>query len=117
MPIGADGVSGSRPTSSARPCFGSSPATYRSIADTHVNHLVDLGINVVQLMPITEFPTDWSGGYNPISQFAVEWKSGDVDDFKYMIDQFHQAGVEIMSPDYTALRRGNRAAIPAAEAD
>jgi small-conductance mechanosensitive channel len=34
-----------------------------------------------------------------------------------ILDQFHQAGVEIMSPDYTALRRGNRAAIPAAEAD
>lgn len=75
--------------------FGSGPATYRSIVDTHLDHLVDLGINVVQLMPITEFPTDWSGGYNPISQFALEWKSGNVDDFKYMVDKFHQAGIAV----------------------
>ncbi len=29
-----------------------------------------------------------------------------------ILDLFHEAGVEIMSPDYTALRRGNRPAIP-----
>jgi 1,4-alpha-glucan branching enzyme len=75
--------------------FGSAPATYRSIVDTHLTHLVDLGVNVVQLMPVTEFPTDWSGGYNPISMFAIEWKSGDVDDFKYMVDKFHQAGIAV----------------------
>ncbi|HRX85941.1 MAG TPA: alpha-amylase family glycosyl hydrolase [Phycisphaerae bacterium] len=75
--------------------FGSAPATYRSIVDSHLNHLVNLGINVVQLMPITEFPTDWSAGYNPVTQFGVEWKSGNVDDFKYMIDKFHQAGIAV----------------------
>lgn len=75
--------------------FGSAPATYRSIVDSHLDHLVDLGINVVQLMPVTEFPTDWSAGYNPISQFALEWKSGTNDDFKYMVDKFHQAGIAV----------------------
>ena len=29
-----------------------------------------------------------------------------------ILDQFHRAGVEIMSPDFTALRRGNKPAIP-----
>lgn len=29
-----------------------------------------------------------------------------------ILDLFHEAGIEIMSPDYTALRRGNRPAIP-----
>jgi 1,4-alpha-glucan branching enzyme len=75
--------------------FGSAPATYRSIVDTHLDHLVDLGVNVVQLMPVTEFPVDWSGGYNPVSQWAIEWKSGDVNDFKYMVDKFHQAGIAV----------------------
>ncbi len=32
-----------------------------------------------------------------------------------ILDQFHRAGVEIMSPEYTALRRGNKPAIPSAE--
>jgi len=75
--------------------FGGNPATYRSVVDSHLDHLVDLGINVVQLMPVTEFPTDWSGGYNPVSMWAIEWKSGDVNDFKYMVDKFHQAGIAV----------------------
>ena len=75
--------------------FGYDPATYRSVVDTHLDHLVDLGINVVQLMPITEHPGDWSGGYNPVSQFSPEWKLGTPDDLKYMIDQLHQAGIAV----------------------
>ena len=75
--------------------FGYDPATYRAVVDSHLDHLVDLGINVVQLMPITEFPGDWSGGYNPQSQWAVEWKSGTPDDFKYMVDRLHQAGIAV----------------------
>lgn len=75
--------------------FGTGPATYRSIVDSHLGHLADLGINVVQLMPITEFPTDWSGGYNPVTQWQVEWGSGSPDDFKYMVDKFHGAGIAV----------------------
>ena len=35
-------------------------------------YLCDLGINAVEIMPISEFPMDYSWGYNPSQPFAVE---------------------------------------------
>ncbi|MCP4594257.1 MAG: hypothetical protein GY842_26300 [bacterium] len=72
------------------------PGTYRDVVDLHLAHLVDLGVNVVELMPINEFPWDWSAGYNPISVWAPEWKWGDPDDLKYLIDTLHQNGIAVL---------------------
>ena len=71
------------------------PATYREVVDLHLNHLIELGVNVVQLCPITEFPWDWSAGYNPISMWAPERALGSPNDFKYMVDKLHQAGIAV----------------------
>jgi 1,4-alpha-glucan branching enzyme len=72
------------------------PATYRDVVDLHLDHLKRLGVNVIQLCPITEFPWDWSAGYNPISQWAPERALGTPDDLKYMIDKLHQAGIAVI---------------------
>jgi 1,4-alpha-glucan branching enzyme len=74
---------------------GAIPATYRDVA-AHVDHFVELGVNVVELMPITEYPWDFSGGYNPITQWAPEWKHGTPDDLKYLIDVLHQHGIAVL---------------------
>jgi len=71
-------------------------------------YLEDMGINAVELMPVTEKPTDggyW--GYNNISYFAPEisyssyyQQTGEVDgvldEFKEMVDRLHQQGVEVI---------------------
>ncbi len=69
---------------------------YRMVVDLHVDHLVDLGINVVELLPITEFPWDFSGGYNPITAWAPEWAWGSPDDLRYLVDQLHQNGIAVL---------------------
>ncbi len=74
---------------------GSIPGTYLDMA-AHVDHLVELGINCLYLMPINEFPFDYSGGYNPISQFAPEWAYGDPDDLRYLVDVMHQNGIAVI---------------------
>jgi len=71
------------------------PAGYRAVAD-RVQHLVDLGVNAVQICPVTEFPGDISAGYNPQTQWAPEWKYGTPDDFKYMVDRLHARGIAII---------------------
>jgi hypothetical protein len=41
-----------------------------------------LGINAIEVMPIAEFPGDFSWGYNPSHPFAVESIYGGPDAFK-----------------------------------
>ena len=72
------------------------PGSYRDVVDLHLDHLLDLGVTAVMLNPITEFPTDFSAGYNPISQFAVESAYGGADDLRYLIDTLHQNGIAVL---------------------
>jgi 1,4-alpha-glucan branching enzyme len=74
---------------------GSIPATYRDVA-AHADHFVELGVNCLYLMPITEFSFDFSAGYNPVTQWAPEWKYGDPDDLKYLVDVMHQHGIAVI---------------------
>jgi len=41
-------------------------------ATNKLDYLKSLGVNAVEVMPIAEFPTDASWGYNPAQLFAVE---------------------------------------------
>lgn len=75
---------------------GAIPASYRDAA-AHVDHLADLGVNVVHLMPVTEYPWDFSAGYNPLTMWAPEWKHGAPDDLKYLIDTLHGAGIAVIA--------------------
>lgn len=74
---------------------GAIPATYNDVA-AHVDHFVELGVTAVELTPITEFPWDFSAGYNPIAQYAPEWKYGTPDDLKHMVDVLHQHGIAVL---------------------
>jgi 1,4-alpha-glucan branching enzyme len=74
---------------------GSIPGTYLDVA-AHADHLAELGVNVVMLNPITEFPFDFSAGYNPISQWSPEWKYGTPGDLKFMVDTLHANGIAVV---------------------
>jgi len=71
------------------------PSTFRDVAD-RAPHLAELGVNCVMLNPINEFPGDFSGGYNPISMHAVEWRLGPPDELKLMVDRLHQHGIAVL---------------------
>jgi 1,4-alpha-glucan branching enzyme len=68
----------------------------RDIVDTHLDHLLYLGVNVVELLPITEFDYHESWGYNPICQWSVEDAYGSPDDLKYVVDVLHQHGIAVL---------------------
>jgi len=48
-------------------------------------YLQELGINAVELMPLAEFPGDFSWGYNPAHPFAVETIYGGPDGLKRFV--------------------------------
>jgi 1,4-alpha-glucan branching enzyme len=77
--------------------YGSTPFPSRYIdVAARASHLAELGVNAVMLNPITEFPWDYSGGYNPITQWSPEWIYGTPDNLKYMVDTLHAHGIAVL---------------------
>lgn len=60
------------------------------------DHLLKLGVNAIQLMPVAEFAGDVSWGYNPSHIFAVESAYGGPDALKQLVKEAHQAGLAVI---------------------
>jgi len=72
------------------------PGKFRDAVDLHGDYLKALGINIVEIMPVHEFPGGISWGYNPVHFFAPESDYGTPDDFRYMVDEFHKRGIGVV---------------------
>jgi 1,4-alpha-glucan branching enzyme len=75
--------------------FGAPPGNWRS-ATEKIGYLASLGINAVEVMPVAEFPGDFSWGYNPSFPFAPESIYGTPEDMKNFIDTAHQYGIAVI---------------------
>ncbi len=70
------------------------PGTLRD-AITKLDHLKEMGVNCVLLMPVNEFPGKHSWGYNPSDQFAVESSYGGPDALKEFVKACHERGIAV----------------------
>ena len=61
-----------------------------------LDYLVELGINAIELMPLKEYPGDYSWGYNPRYFFAAESSYGTTEGLKKMIDECHGRGIRVI---------------------
>lgn len=61
-----------------------------------LDHLQNLGINAIELMPIQEFDGNDSWGYNPNFMFAADKAYGTPDDYKRFIDECHVRGIAVI---------------------
>lgn len=79
--------------------FADRPGDYTGTwysAANKLDHLQDLGINAIELMPVAEIPGDFSLGYNPVNLFAPESAYGDPAAMRYFIDECHQRGIAVL---------------------
>jgi 1,4-alpha-glucan branching enzyme len=61
-----------------------------------LDYLVELGINAIELMPLKEYPGDYSWGYNPRYFFAAESSYGTTEGLKKLIDECHARGIRVI---------------------
>lgn len=65
-------------------------------AISRLDYLKTLGVNAIELMPITEFDGNNSWGYNPNHFFATDKAYGDVAAYKRFIDECHKRGIAVI---------------------
>ncbi len=61
-----------------------------------LDYLQNLGVNVIELMPINEFEGNNSWGYNPSFYFATDKAYGTINDYKEFIDECHSRGIAVV---------------------
>ncbi len=70
------------------------PATFDD-AIRRLDHLVDLGVNTICLLPVNTFNGLFSWGYNPSDLFAVEDAYGGPDGLKRFVEACHERGLAV----------------------
>ncbi len=70
--------------------------TYRQLAEQLPGYVKNLGFTHVELMPVAEHPFGGSWGYQVTGFYAPTARLGTPDDFRYLVDRLHQAGIGVI---------------------
>jgi maltooligosyltrehalose trehalohydrolase len=73
----------------------SASGTFAGVVD-HLDHLVDLGVTHVELMPVNEFPGRWGWGYDGVDLYAPHHSYGGPDGLKALVDACHARGLAVL---------------------
>ena len=64
--------------------------------ESRLDHLVKLGVTVIELMPIAEFPGTRGWGYDGVLLYAPDANYGTPNELKSLIDAAHRRGIAVM---------------------
>ncbi|WP_329136754.1 1,4-alpha-glucan branching enzyme [Streptomyces sp. NBC_01476] len=70
--------------------------SYRELATQLPEYVSELGFTHVELMPVAEHPFGGSWGYQVTSYYAPTSRLGTPDDFRYLVDALHRAGIGVI---------------------
>jgi 1,4-alpha-glucan branching enzyme len=69
---------------------------YRELAVELVDYVSKQGFTHIEFLPVTEHPYGPSWGYQVTSFFAPTSRFGSPDEFRYLVDALHQAGIGVI---------------------
>lgn len=69
--------------------------TFEGVAKK-LDYLLDLGINTIEIMPVSQFPGTRNWGYDGVYPFASQNSYGGVEGLKELVNQCHQKGIAVI---------------------
>jgi 1,4-alpha-glucan branching enzyme len=75
---------------------GARPLTYRELGPKLADYVKRMGFTHVEFLPVMEHPFYGSWGYQTVGYFAPTSRYGEPQDFMYLIDCLHQAGIGVI---------------------
>jgi 1,4-alpha-glucan branching enzyme len=69
---------------------------YRDLGRQLAEYCQMMGYTHIELLPISEHPLDASWGYQTVGYFAPTSRYGSPDDFRFFVDELHQAGIGVL---------------------
>jgi 1,4-alpha-glucan branching enzyme len=69
---------------------------YKHLAKSLTEYVKDMGYTHVEFMPVMEHPYAPSWGYQITGYFAPSSRFGSPQDFMYLVDELHQAGIGVI---------------------
>jgi 1,4-alpha-glucan branching enzyme len=70
--------------------------SYRELAVQLTEYVLDMGFTHVEFLPVAEHPFGGSWGYQVTSYYAPTSRFGSPDDFRFLVDTLHQAGIGVL---------------------
>ncbi|MBB5662427.1 1,4-alpha-glucan branching enzyme/maltooligosyltrehalose trehalohydrolase [Rhizobium leguminosarum] len=74
-------------------CF--TPEGTFEAAIERLDHLRELGVTALQIMPVSEFPGRYSWGYDGVLPYAPDSSYGRPEDFMALVDAAHERGISV----------------------
>jgi malto-oligosyltrehalose trehalohydrolase/4-alpha-glucanotransferase len=68
--------------------------TYLAVIDK-LDHLVDLGVTAIELLPVSDFPGKRNWGYDGVLPYAPDGAYGRPEDLKALVDAAHAKGLMV----------------------
>ena len=61
-----------------------------------LDHLADLGVTAVEIMPVSDFKGRWNWGYDGTFPYAPDASYGRPEDFKAFVEAAHERGIAVL---------------------
>lgn len=69
---------------------------FKELAAQLIGHIKYLGFTHVEFMPVAEHPFGGSWGYQVTSYYAPTSRFGSPDEFRYLVNELHKAGIGVI---------------------
>jgi maltooligosyltrehalose trehalohydrolase len=69
--------------------------TFKAIIP-RLSDLAELGVNAIEIMPVSQFPGDRNWGYDGVYPYAIQNSYGRPEDLKQLVDAAHEQGIAVI---------------------